>query len=108
MAPTHPSAQAPDPAFQGDEASAYDNRFAKLAPFKEALHLVLSMALADLPVDARVLCVGVGTGAELRLSTVVGWAAGLQFRAGYAFAVRGPGYAPGDPGGAYFNLGTSF
>jgi len=65
MAPTHPSAQAPDPAFQGDEASAYDNRFAKLAPFKEALHLVLSMALADLPVDARVLCVGVGTGAEL-------------------------------------------
>ncbi len=50
----------------------------------------------------------IGTGAELRLSTVVGWAAGLQLRAGYAFAVRGPGYALGDPGGAYFNLGTSF
>lgn len=50
----------------------------------------------------------VGAGGELRLSTVVGWAAGLQFRAGYAFALRGPGYPVGDIRGAYLHLGTSF
>ncbi len=50
----------------------------------------------------------VGAGGELRLSTVLGWAAGLQFRVGYAFAVRGPGYPIGDVRGAYLHLGTSF
>jgi len=50
----------------------------------------------------------VGVGGELRLSTVVGWGAGLQLRAGYAFAAAGPGYPIGSIGGAYFRFGTSF
>jgi tRNA (cmo5U34)-methyltransferase len=53
------------PAFDEDHAAAYDQRFAKLAPFKEALHLAMRGLLANLPADARILCVGAGTGAEL-------------------------------------------
>lgn len=53
------------PAFGEDHAASYDERFAKLAPFKDAIHLALRGLLAELPVDARILCVGAGTGAEL-------------------------------------------
>lgn len=58
---------APEPkfAFDEDRAATYDQRFAKLSPFKDALHLTLRGLLADLPNDARILCVGAGTGAEL-------------------------------------------
>lgn len=51
--------------FNKENASSYDNQRAKLAPIKDALHLCIRMKLSDLPVDARILCVGVGTGAEL-------------------------------------------
>jgi len=53
------------PAFDEDHAASYDERFARLAPFKDALHLAMHGLLADLPEDARILCVGAGTGAEL-------------------------------------------
>lgn len=53
------------PAFDEDHAASYDERFAKLAPFKDALHLALRGLLAELPENARILCVGAGTGAEL-------------------------------------------
>lgn len=46
-------------------AAGYDQRFEKLAPFKDTLHLILRFTLSDLPEDARILCVGAGTGAEL-------------------------------------------
>lgn len=51
--------------FDAERAAAYDKRFEKLAAMKDALHLCMRMVLTDLPEDARVLCVGAGTGAEL-------------------------------------------
>lgn len=51
--------------FNKENASSYDNQRAKLAPIKDALHLCIRMKLSKLPVDARILCVGVGTGTEL-------------------------------------------
>jgi len=47
------------------QAAGYDKQWAKLAPIREALHFLLGSVFANLPADARVLCAGVGTGAEL-------------------------------------------
>jgi tRNA (cmo5U34)-methyltransferase len=52
-------------AFDREHAAKYDQRFEKLAAMRDALHLLISAAFADLPTDARVLCVGAGTGHEL-------------------------------------------
>ncbi len=46
-------------------ASTYDQQSGRLAALHDALHLLMGAALADLPEDARVLCVGAGTGAEI-------------------------------------------
>ncbi|CAN7443062.1 class I SAM-dependent methyltransferase [Caulobacter sp. LjRoot300] len=51
--------------FNREIADAYDRRNSALAPISDSLHFLLRLVLADLPVDARVLCVGVGTGAEI-------------------------------------------
>ena len=51
--------------FDQERAASYDKRFAKLAPMRDALHLLIRLVLAELPADARILCVGVGTGSEL-------------------------------------------
>ncbi len=51
--------------FDQKTASAYDNRWAKLAPIRDSLDLLIRAILSELPADARILCVGVGTGAEL-------------------------------------------
>ncbi len=52
-------------AFNEENAATYDARFARLAPIRDVLHLATRALLADLPPDAHILCVGVGTGAEV-------------------------------------------
>lgn len=52
-------------AFDQAHAASYDQRFAKLSAMRDALHLLISAIFADLPTDARILCVGAGTGHEL-------------------------------------------
>ena len=47
------------------QASGYDKQWARMSAIRDCLHLLLDAVFVDLPVDARVLCVGVGTGAEL-------------------------------------------
>ncbi|WP_454759010.1 class I SAM-dependent methyltransferase [Caulobacter segnis] len=56
---------APTNFFNQEMADAYDRRNSALAPISDNLHFLLRLVLADLPADARVLCVGVGTGAEI-------------------------------------------
>jgi len=57
--------QEPTSIFSQNNAASYDKQREKLAPLKDALHLCIRMLLSKLPSDARVLCVGVGTGSEL-------------------------------------------
>ncbi len=51
--------------FDAQNAAAYDDRFAKISALREALLLQTRAILGDLPADARVLCVGAGTGHEV-------------------------------------------
>jgi tRNA (cmo5U34)-methyltransferase len=51
--------------FDQERASKHDKQFAKLAPMRDGLDLSICMVLSELPDDARILCVGVGTGTEL-------------------------------------------
>ena len=47
------------------QAANYDAQWAKTAPIRNCLHLLLSSMFAELPEHANILCVGVGTGDEL-------------------------------------------
>lgn len=51
------------------------DRYDKLAPMKQSLHLLMRLLLSGLAEDARVVCVGAGTGAELLMlaSAFSGW-----------------------------------
>ena len=57
--------QEPAIVFDEERASTYDTRAAKVAPLRDALHLLTRLILSELSADARILCVGVGTGLEL-------------------------------------------
>src|SRR4029077_2806089 len=50
------------------QAERYDAQWEGMAPIREGLYLLVESVFAGLPDDARILCVGVGTGAELATS----------------------------------------
>jgi tRNA (cmo5U34)-methyltransferase len=47
------------------QASRYDEQWAKTAPIRDGLHFLLEAVFAELPANARILCVGAGTGEEM-------------------------------------------
>lgn len=47
------------------QAASYDERWAKTAPIRDALHFLLEAVFAEVPANARILCVGAGTGEEI-------------------------------------------
>lgn len=47
------------------QASSYDRQWSNTAPIRDGLHFLLPAVFADLPTDARILCVGAGTGEEM-------------------------------------------
>lgn len=47
------------------QAASYDQKWIELAPINAALHLLAGAVLSRLPANARILCVGAGTGAEI-------------------------------------------
>ncbi len=47
------------------QAANYDKQWDKMAPIRNGLHFLLESVFANLPANARILCVGVGTGVEL-------------------------------------------
>ena len=53
------------PSFDRQVAATYDRKVEKSAPMMDALRFLTRLVLADLPSQARVLCVGAGTGSEL-------------------------------------------
>lgn len=46
-------------------ARYYDEKNQQLAPIADNMHFLIRLVIKDYPVRARVLCVGVGTGAEI-------------------------------------------
>jgi tRNA (cmo5U34)-methyltransferase len=51
--------------FDKKTADSYDERFGKISPIRANLDFLTRLILDDLPADARILCVGVGTGTEI-------------------------------------------
>lgn len=47
------------------QAAGYDKQWAKTAPIRDGLHFLLESIFAELPAEARILCVGAGTGVEM-------------------------------------------
>ena len=47
------------------QVAGYDQQWAGMAPIRQTLYLLLDALFVGLPADARILCVGAGTGAEI-------------------------------------------
>jgi tRNA (cmo5U34)-methyltransferase len=57
--------KSPVDFFTKEAAQAYDAKNSKLSPISDCLHFLMGLVLKDLPARSRILCVGVGTGAEI-------------------------------------------
>ncbi len=51
--------------FTKEMSQAYDEKNRRLAPIADNMHFLIRLLLKELPAQARILCVGVGTGAEI-------------------------------------------
>ncbi|WP_205756196.1 class I SAM-dependent methyltransferase [Labrenzia sp. 011] len=51
--------------FNQQMAESYDEKNSRLSAFSANMHMLIRLILADLPSNARVLCAGAGTGAEI-------------------------------------------
>jgi tRNA (cmo5U34)-methyltransferase len=51
--------------FTPEMSRTYDEKNSRLAPIAGGMHFLTGLVLQGLPVNARILCVGVGTGAEI-------------------------------------------
>lgn len=60
-----PSPSVPVDFFTKELSQTYDERNSRLAPISENMHFLIRLALKDLPTKSHILCVGVGTGAEI-------------------------------------------
>ena len=49
----------------GKMAPQYDTQWARMGPIRDCLYFLVESVLAELPGEARVLCVGAGTGLEV-------------------------------------------
>lgn len=47
------------------QAEIYDRQWIRMAPLRDALNMLVVALFSDLPADARILCVGAGTGSEI-------------------------------------------
>ncbi len=57
--------QEPAIVFDRQMAASYDKGNAVFAPMRDALNFLMRTVLSELPSDAQILCVGVGTGSEV-------------------------------------------
>lgn len=51
--------------FNAGTAAGYDDRAQRINSIMDNLHFLIGLVLRDLPAEANILCVGVGTGAEI-------------------------------------------
>jgi tRNA (cmo5U34)-methyltransferase len=51
--------------FNHATAAGYDDRAQRISSMMDNLHFLIGLILQDLPADARILCVGAGTGTEI-------------------------------------------
>lgn len=51
--------------FNKEASQSYDEKNRKLAPIADNMHFLIRLVLQEAPAKAHVLCVGVGTGAEI-------------------------------------------